>query len=275
MSDSLLTPMIGGGVWCAVSLAVWRMIGPLALLRVRRVAAAAVAVSVATGLVFGLPVVVAVGPMVAAFAAVEAERRLRRARDRRRSTELPVVVDGMVQQLRSGMGLRSVCAEPVSAASEVSEVLRPLGAALRCGGSLREAVGSLQAEAIRREWLDVQLFAATLAALADRGGPAVPALQRLRLTLMGSVEARSRARIQAGQAQASATVLAGAPALFALVVALADPDVGRFYLREPLGAGCVAVALALSFGGWQWMNREVDRAIDSGGGSRPGAWWRR
>lgn len=254
--------MVGGGVGCAVGVATWIAGGWRVTLRPRRLAGLGAAAAVVSGLVFRLPILASAGPVAIWFLAVELERRERGAGDRRRREGLPIAVDAMIQQLRAGSGLRVVCAAPVTVHPEVDEVLRPLVDLLGRQRPLREAVHQLQAEASRRGWHDAQLLAATLAALVDRGGPAVPALQRLRLTLIGSVETRSRAAGQAGQARASAALLAGAPALFALVVALADADVGDFYLREPLGALCVTTALLLSQAGWHWMNREVDRALD-------------
>ncbi|MDH3300485.1 MAG: hypothetical protein OES24_08255 [Acidimicrobiia bacterium] len=263
MVDPGLGSLVGGGVGCAVGVATWRITSrPPASFRTRPVAGVAAVAAVFVGLMFRVPMLASAGPVAIGFLAVEFERRERRARDRRRQAGLPIVVDAMIQQLRSGTGLRVVCATPVPVGPEVDDVLRPLVDLLGRQRPLREAVQELQVEASKRGWHDAQLFAATLAALVDRGGPAVPALQRLRLTLTGSVQARSRAAGQAGQARASAALLAGAPALFALIVALVDADVGHLYLREPLGAFCVTAALLLSQAGWHWMNREVDRALN-------------
>lgn len=267
MADAMVAPVVGGGVGCAVAAVVWRLAASPLSRRPRLMAAPVALAATVTGLTFRLPVLAFAGPVAVGFLAVELQRRERRAGDRRRQAGLPIVVDAMIQQLRSGTGLRAVCAIPVAVGPEVGEMLRPLVAALERQRPLREAVSGLQAEATRRGRHDAQLFAATLAALVDRGGPAVPALQRLRLTLMGAVEARSRAEAQAGQARASAALLAGAPALFAIVVAVADSEVAHFYLREPAGGLCVTAALLLSLGGWRWMNRAVGRALrqhDSG-----------
>lgn len=261
MADAVLVPVVGGGVGCAVGAVAWRAAGLQRNLPVRPMAVVVAVPAVVVGLVFRIPMLTFAAPVAVGFVAVELEHRERRARERRRLAGLPIVVDAMVQQLRAGAGLRVVCATPVAVGAEVDDMLRPLVEALDRQRPLREAVGALQAEASRRAWHDAQLFAATLVALVDRGGPAAAALQRLRLTLTGAVEARSRAESQAGQARASAALLAGAPALFALVVALADGDVGHFYLREPLGGLCVTVALLLSQAGWRWMSRDVDRAL--------------
>lgn len=261
MADAAVVAMAGGGVGCAVGAMAWRASGPHRRLPLRPLAVTGAVLAVVAGLSLRVPVLALAAPVAIRIATIELEQRERRAADRRRRIGLPIVVDAMVQQLRAGSGLRVVCAAPPAVGAEVDAVLRPLIDSLGRQDSLREAVAQLQAEASKRRWHDAQLFAATLAALVDRGGPAVAALQRLRLTLIGAVEAGSRAESQAGQAQASAALLAGAPALFALVVALADTDVGHFYLREPLGGLCVTAALLLSYSGWRWMSRDVDRAV--------------
>ncbi len=225
------------------------------------VAAATALGAVAVGLVASAPTVALAGPLVAVLTLAE----VRRAADRRAESQcragVPVVVDQMIQQLRSGASLRAVCEAASPASSAAGSALEPLAAALRAGRPLAEAVARLRESAAEGDRFDVLLVATTLAALVDRGSPAVPALQRLRVTLMGAVEARARARVQAGQAQASTALLAGAPALFALVIGVADAEVGHLYLRETVGTGCVVAALVCSYGGWRWMSRLVDQVL--------------
>ena len=257
--------LVGGGAGCLFAVATWHAVNSVRVPGVRVSASLVVVAGVGVGVVFGMPVLVLALPPAVGIGVVEVEGRRLRERERQRRRGLPAVIDTMIQHLRSGSGLRVVCAEAASTRPEVDEVLFPLVAGLRRHRRLREAVLDLQVEATERGWHDAQLFAATLAALIDRGGPAVPALQRLRLALMGSVEADARAESQAGQARASAAVLAGAPTLFALVVAGADADVGNLYLHEPIGAACVAAALILSHTGWRWMNRELASALGSTG----------
>ena len=272
MRDAAFSVGLSGVIGSVVGLTVLVVLDRPPALRVEPAAVLLAVASVAGGLVGGSPLVAGVGPVVTWFAVLETRQRTSRREERKRQAVLPVVVDDMIQQLRSGLGLRTVCAAPIEVAAGSGGMLASLVEALRSGRSLRASVEALQREAGRQGWPDVQLLATTLAALVDRGGPAIPALVGLRLTLTGSVEARNRARVQSGQAQASAALLAGAPALFALVVALADHDVGRFYVREPLGAICVSAALVLSFWGWRWMNRYVDRAVAWSSGPRSGLW---
>ncbi len=244
----------------------------MAVAEPRFVVGVACTVAVVLGLAIGSPLIAVAGPVLAVAAAAEAGRRSQQRAEARRQTGLPVVLDHMIQELRSGLGLRTVCSRPMPVAEEVDDAVAPLAVALAEHRSLADAVAELQMAAGVRQQQDVELMAVTLAALADRGAPAAAALGRLRLTLMGAVEARARARAQAGQARASAALLAGAPALFALVIAVADPDVGRLYLYQPIGTVCVTVALVFTYAGWRWMSREVDRALGSDeAGNGPGA----
>ncbi len=263
-ADLVAAPVIGS----IVAVIGWALAGLRWTIRPREAAIVASTITVAVGLVLGLPLLVTAAPVLAAWGSIEIERRRERARERRRRAALPIVVDAMIQRLRSGAVLRTVCAtaapDDPDVHPEIDEVVRPLVETLGRHRPLREAVARFRSESARRGWHDAQLLAATLTALVDRGSPAAPALTRLRLTLTALIEAHGRAAGQAGQAQASAALLAGAPALFAVVLALVDSDVGAFYLHEPLGAACVTVALLLSIGGWRWMNRLVDGAIGPG-----------
>ncbi len=96
-----------------------------------------------------------------------------------------------------------------------------------------------------------------LAVLLERGGPAAVAVERLADTLRVAIGARDEARAQASQALASATLLALLPFLFAVLVALADPDAARLYLHTWTGAFCGAAATVATAGSWWWIDRWI------------------
>jgi Flp pilus assembly protein TadB len=91
----------------------------------------------------------------------------------------------------------------------------------------------------------------------------VPALQRLRHTLILATQSRQQADAEAGQAMASAGLLVAAPAIFAVAVGALDRAVARLYLYEAAGVACVLAALLLSFFGWSWMQRLMAVALKS------------
>jgi len=105
------------------------------------------------------------------------------------------------------------------------------------------------------------LLVRTLFVLVQRGGPALPALERLDDTLRTARAVRQETAAQAGQATASALALAALPALFVAVLALLDADLARFYAFHPLGAACLAGSGALAYAGWWWMHRIVSSEL--------------
>lgn len=224
-----------------------------------------VPVSVAAGVFLRSPLVAVAGPLVMLLARAEQRRRRRRRSEAERAEALPAAVDHLIQQLRSGASLRQACGSlggdrgPGSVPGGGPPPLAALVDALASGSTLADGARVLTGDRDR----SVHLVGMTLEVLAANGGPAVPALQRLRHTLMGRVHRRRRAEAQAAQALASAGLLVAAPVVFAIVLAVAEPALARFYLREPLGAVCGTAALLLSGMGWWWMQRIV--AANGGG----------
>lgn len=209
-----------------------------------------------TGVVVGSPVVAVTGSVLAVVGLVEWRRHRGRRVVAARAAALPLAVDHLLHQLRSGASLRQACR------GVEAELLQPLVIALERGATLVDAARVLGAGPVDPS---VRLVATTLEVLAANGGPAVPALQRLRHTLVGRAHRRHRAEAQAASALASAALLALAPALFALVLSGVEPTLARFYLREPLGAVCATASVLLSLAGWLWIQRSIVRA--AGGAS--------
>jgi Flp pilus assembly protein TadB len=101
----------------------------------------------------------------------------------------------------------------------------------------------------------------TLMVLVQRGGPALPALERLDDTLRSVEWVQAETRVQASQATASALALAGLPALFVVALAALDHGLARFYGFEALGAFCLVGSGLLSYAGWWWMHRIVAKML--------------
>lgn len=143
--------------------------------------------------------------------------------------------------------------------SPLAPVLARMGAALDAGtgleAALHRAAGWVPAGA--RTDPGLALMFSTLLVLVQRGGPALPALERLSDTLRSGQAVDDETRVQASQATASAVALAGLPLLFVVGLALLDSRLARFYLFQPLGAVCLAVAGVLSYIGWWWMHRII------------------
>jgi len=216
------------------------------------------------GLLMASPVAVAVAPLAAGMAIIERRRRVASHRLSELRSGLPVLVDAMTQQLRSGLSLREVCRRPPDTSPILDEAFAPLADGLARDRSLVESIDQLRSGSFSQSVPEMELLAAALSTLAEHGGPAIPALQRLRLTLVGTVQAQAEAKVQAAQALTSAGLLVVAPGMFAVVVALVDPRTARFYLTDVLGAVCVVLSLLLSYGGWRWMEAKVKRALHPG-----------
>lgn len=226
----------------------------------------ALAVIVAAGLLLESLTVMTAGPVVLGLSAVEGRRRRSEAAERRANVLLPGVVDQLIQDLRAGLSLRQGCERlgtPAPSSTSTRAPIPPLpglavlSAELQAGATLRDAAERLA----RSQDSSMQLVAVTLLVLTRSGGPAVPALQRLRHTLMGVVNVRQQAASEASQSLASASLLVAAPAIFACAVAALEPSAADLYLYEPIGAACVLAAVALSYLGWWWIQRAVINTI--------------
>ncbi len=202
-------------------------------MRVPAVAVAVVVVaSAVAGLVVGSPAVAVVTPLGILWAWHAWSRSVTAAgtaaRRRRRIEE----VDALIQQLKAGASLRTA--------------LSPGLVGDDPGGPPDEASDAL--------------VSTTVAVLVARGGAALPSLERLSDTLRSVEATEAEARAQAGQATASATVLAVLPAVFAAVLAVADPRLRTFYVSQVLGALCLAASVVLSHLGWWLMHRLIGSA---------------
>ena len=257
------------GAGASVTFAAWhsgRLLSSGQTVRSRRRALAFVTAGVLLlvgGWKVSLPSIAVAGPMLVGITAAEQNRRERLLRAVAVDEQLPAFVDAMIQGLRSGVGLQSLCTRPPSVAPEVDAMAEPMAAALAGGQSLVDATSRFGIETAGGQGAGpddgVRLVAAALGVVAERGGPAVPALQRLRLTLTGLTNGRAEARARSGQALASARLLTVAPAVFALLLATFDDDLADLYLHKPAGAICIGACIVLTYSGWRWMNRIVDR----------------
>ncbi|MGI9595782.1 MAG: type II secretion system F family protein [Acidimicrobiales bacterium] len=218
------------------------------------------AIIAALGVGTGSPTLASSGPLVVLAIGAEVRRGKKLAADRALADSLPTVVDQLIQQLRAGRSLAQSCqrldrlelGQVVEGLPSTLSDLRSARPPIRPGARpTARSSGSVPTDHDH----SLQLLAVTLDVLAGNGGPAVPALQRLRHTLISVVNGRRRADAEASQALASAGILVMAPSLFAVVVALLDPGAASLYIFEPIGAVCVLSALTLSWLGWLWIQR--------------------
>lgn len=236
---------------------------PAPAARRRRVAAparlplvAAVA-AVLAGVTVGSPLLVGPGAMTALLGGRLAAG-LRRRRDvLGRRAEVAAFVDALTRSVRSGATLAGAVAEAhrAAVAPSLGPELQLVRARIDAGEPFAVVVD---------EWAggsddaDLRLLAGTVAVLASTGGAAAPALDATARSVRARLAAAEEVRALAAQAVASAAVLVTAPAVFAVVLASVDRRLAAFLLRDPAGALCVAVALALDGVGLWWMQRTID-----------------
>lgn len=174
-----------------------------------------------------------------------AERRPVRSPD---ATAVAAWCDDLARELRSGTTLRQALTSvaPADAATDSWTAPWRLGLerAQRIDGVVEGAGAHLQ------------LAIAVIAAAAEAGGSAAPAIDRVAATLRQRAADRDERRAQAAQARLSAHVMTAVPLVMLGLLVLSDHDV-RAVLATPAGAGCVAAGLALNASGWFWMRRVV------------------
>ena len=202
-----------------------------------------------------------VAPWLATAAALHCRAGSRRHHERRRLlADLPLFVDSLIQRLKAG-GSLSQALRATTGSGPVESHLLPLRSTLSAGLGLDVALRRQRTHLADdpQQSPPIHLLINTIAVLVSRGGPALPSLERLNDTLRSAQWIDSEVDTQAGQATASAMALAALPALFVVGLLMIDQRLLRFYLFEATGAVCLAVAGALSYLGWWWMNRIIRR----------------
>ncbi len=172
--------------------------------------------------------------------------------------DLPPFVDAVIQQLKAG-GSLSQALQTTNGTDAIERHLRPFRLAVSSGASVGPALRRLQSsvEMTANQAPGLLLVINAAVVLTERGGRALPSLERLNDTLRSAQWIESEVRTQAGQAMASAVVLAALPAIFVIGLTVADRRLAQFYLRSTMGSGCLVAAGIGSYGGLWWMRRLI------------------
>jgi tight adherence protein B len=99
------------------------------------------------------------------------------------------------------------------------------------------------------------LVAAAFAIASATGGDPAAGLAGVGATLRERRALAREVHALASQARASATVIALAPAGFALLTAGLGGTAARFLLGSPAGVACLVAGVGLDVTGWRWMRR--------------------
>lgn len=185
-------------------------------------------------------------------ASIVAARRLRGRRAAQQvDAGLPRLLEDLARHLRAGGSVRSGLEQLVDA-PEHRMLLGGVGPSLEGGQEVMTALD---------RWVSAsphggrRLAFAAVALGAEAGGPQARALDSVAATLRERAAVVQESRALTAQARASAALLAVAPVGFGVLGAAAQPDAAHFLLREPAGAACLVLGLALQGAGWWWMHR--------------------
>lgn len=157
--------------------------------------------------------------------------------------------DDLARELRSGSTLRQALTSVEPDDATTSACTAPL----RLGLQRARPIGELLAGDVGAH---LQLAFAVIAAAADVGGSAAPAIDRVATTLRQRTADRDDRRVQAAQARLSAHVMTAVPIVMLALLVGSDGEV-RTTLATPVGAACVVLGLLLNAAGWLWMRRIV------------------
>ena len=208
-----------------------------------------VLVLIVTAPVLGLIAVIGGGAAALAGPAM-AERR---AEDRF-GERFPASVDEVVASLRAGSSLVQALEAAAQRPGLLGNDLVQLLEHYEAGASTQEA---LDGWADRRPGTGVVLVADALALAGATGASQVQALTGVCLTLREHQALAREVRALGAQARLSALAMVVIPVVFAAIVSLADPRIGRFLLDTAGGWTCLSLGAMLNLvGGW-WMNRLI------------------
>ena len=182
-----------------------------------------------------------------------AARALRGRGAARLEASLPEALEAIARGLRSGASLRQAVEESAGVATgALGTDLARVAAESDRGVAVVEA---LESWSERRPLPGVRLAVAALALGAETGGAQARAIDGVAATLRQRLAVAAEARALATQARASAAVIAVAPLVFCVLASIADPRLGEFLLRTPLGLLILAGGLVLDGVGALWMAR--------------------
>lgn len=229
----------------------WALLTSLAL--------TAVPLAVVVALVFSATAaiaIVAVHGVVIAVVAVRAERRQKR----NVLDALPVALDAVARDLRTGASFGSAIARQAAEPGPVAPHFRRVHTAIDLGQAVDEACSALAANAgpVAAE----QTTVGVLAMVSGGGRGSARALEE------AASAARQRRRVHGevqalvAQAESSVRVLAALPVVFLGLGMLSGQAGGAALINTTVGRWCLGIGLALDGAGLVWM-RALVRSVES------------
>jgi tight adherence protein B len=215
----------------------------------------------AIGVVVAVATITLLGPIVTlVLAAASGAARLgwqvraRQAQRRLRQAQLPEALERMGAALRSGSSL----VQAVTAAGATQPPLGPeLAAVARDADRGRPLLDVLDTWADRHGDRATRLAATALSLAARVGAAPAQAVDGVAATLREHGELARERHALATQARASAAVLSLAPVGFAALLGTTDRAAARFLLGSGAGWLCLGAGIGLDVLGAWWMSRLI------------------
>lgn len=187
----------------------------------------------------------------------------RRARTRQRQSlldGLPVALDALARDLRTGASFRSAVARQATAPGPMMAHFRRMHTAIELGQAADEACNAFAAstDSLRSQ----QTVIGVLAMVSAGGRGSARALEETARAAREQEIVRSDVRSLVAQAESSVRVLAGLPILFVGLGMLSGQAGATALFHTPIGRWCLAIGLVLDGAGLAWM-RALVRSVTS------------
>lgn len=216
-------------------------------------AAAVLGVSVIGLQLGGLPTAL-VAVFAAAFGGIALLRMNRHRRQDLADRALPILLESVARALRAGASLSQAVVGGTSSVADtaLAEDVTSLRLTIERGAPLATAFDQWARNAQTRP---KRLTANALSLVAETGGAPGTLVDAVAQTIRDRDRIEREAKALSTQARSSAVVVAVSPLAFTAVVAMADPNVGAFLFRSPIGLACLVIGLSAEGVGAWWMSR--------------------
>jgi len=182
-------------------------------------------------------------------------------RSRRADRAVPILLESVARELRSGaslVGAVTVATRELEArVASADPAVGVLATSLARGVPLSVAVPT---------WIGPEpsasrhLAGTALLVAGDTGGATALVIDGVADTLRDRVALEREVAALSSQARASAVLLVVAPVVVAVLAAMADERIAAFLLSTPLGWSCILLGLLLDLAGAAWMSFTIGRS---------------
>ncbi len=229
----------------------WALLTSLALTAVPLAFVVAVVFSMAAAIV-----IVAVHGVVIAVVAVRAHRRQKR----NMLDALPVALDALARDVRTGASFGSAIARQASEPGPMAPHFRRVHMAIDLGQAVDEACSALAANA--GPIADEQTTVGVLAMVSGGGRGSARALEEAASAARQRQRVHGEVQALVAQAESSVRVLAALPIVFLGLGMLSGQAGGTALINTAVGRWCLALGLVLDGVGLVWM-RALVRSVES------------